>query len=196
VLTRPTDDRGTGLVEIVVAMSVLTVVMAGVMAVIIMMSRATATVGMLSTATAQLRTVIDSTGRQLAEASAVNTPTVVGTDLYLEVRSDAVAAGRAATCVQWRFRSSTRELQSRSWDTLTVSPTAWRTVVANVGNGIGSRPPFSVQPADSVHARPIVTLDVVVTPAGQPSVSLAGAYALRNYQVASPREVCTEVSRS
>jgi type II secretory pathway pseudopilin PulG len=196
VLTRPADDAGTSVIEIVVAMSVLTAVMAAFMSVILMMSRATATAGSVGNSTTQLRSVLDAVGRQVAGASSVNSPAVVGTDVYLELRTDAVAAGSAATCVQWRFRTSTQELQRRSWDTLTLSPTAWQTVVTDVGNDPASRPPFVVRPADSVHARPVVTFDVVVTPQGQPSVSLTGAYTLRNYQLATAREVCTEVGRS
>lgn len=189
-------DDGVTVVEMVVAMAVVSVLLAGYLSVILVMSRATATAGSLATAATQLRAVVNTLGRQAENASAATTPGTVGTDLYLELRSDAVVAGSAPTCTQWRFRSSTRELQTRSWSTLHPVASSWRTVVSDVGNDRSIRPPFSVQAADAVHVRPVVTLDLVVSPAGQPTVSLTGAYSVRNYRLAPTGPVCTEVARS
>jgi hypothetical protein len=184
------------LVEIVVAMSVLSILMAVFMSLVVVMSRATVTTRSIGTSATQLRAVVDALGRQAENASAATSPTVVGTDLYIELRTDAVAAGSAATCVQWRFRSVTRELQSRSWSTLNPSATAWRTIVADLGNDPNTQPPFTVQAADSVHVRPVVTVDLVVHPPGGPTTSLASAYSLRNYMLAPTGPVCAEVARA
>ncbi|MDQ1288637.1 MAG: hypothetical protein QG622_2203 [Actinomycetota bacterium] len=189
-------DRGTSVIELVVAMSIMAVLLAGFMTVVMMMTKSTATAGSVSKATGELRTVVDSLGRQAAFASSVNTPTQVGTDLYLEMRTDSVAAGESSTCVQWRYRSTSGELQRRSWDTLTISPSTWTTVASNVRNDLATRPPFVVLQANSVHAKPVVTIDLLVRQLGQPSVSSSSAFTVRNFTGASGSSVCTEVARA
>jgi len=189
-------DDGVTILEMVVAMAVVSVLMAVYVSMVLVMSRATATAGSIATATAQLRAVVDSLGRQAGIASAATAPATVGTDLYLELRSDAVSAGNAPTCTEWRFRSSARQLQVRSWSTLNPVASTWRTVVSDLGNDLATHPPFSVQPVDGLHARPVVTIDLVVSPAHQPTVSLTGAYSLRNYGSAPVGAICAEVARS
>jgi hypothetical protein len=149
----------------------------------------------IATASTQLRTVVDGLGRQAQNVSVATTPTVVGSDLYLELRSDTVAAGSAATCVHWRYRSEIKELQSRSWRTMIASATPWRTVVTDLGNDLATRPPFTVQAADSVHVRPVVTVDLLVTPRGQPTSLVTNAFGLKNYLSAPAGAVCTEAAR-
>jgi hypothetical protein len=177
-------------------MMIVSVLLVGFISVVMTMTRSTATAGAVNRTTTELRAVVDSLGRQAAFASSVNPPTTVGGDLYLEMRTDSVSAGKPSTCVQWRYRSATGEVQSRSWNTLTISPTSWKTVARDVRNPLATRPPFVVRPADSVHAKPVVTIDLLVRPLGQPSSTGTSAFTLRNFVGASGSAVCTEVARA
>jgi len=192
---RRLDDRGTSMVELAVSMTIVGVLVAAYLSMTVVMSRTTSRAMQVAQASTQLRAAVDGLGRQIPSATAVNTPTQVGNDLYLELYTDDVVSGAAPLCTQWVFRSATDVLQVRSWTTTLVAPTAWRTVVANVGNDLVTRPPFTVTPADSVHTRPVVTVDLVVAPPGQPTSNARSAYTLRNYDTGSGT-VCTQVARS
>ena len=189
-------DAGFSAVELVIAMSIFSVLMVAFMSAVMLMTRTTTVTGQIARGATQLRQVFDNLGRTVESASGVNTPTLVGQDLYIEFRTDAVVAGSAAVCTQWRYRPTAAVIEERSWSPLDAAPTAWRTLAAAVVNDVTTQPPFTVQAADSVHTLPLVTFDIRIHPTGSPMTSDAGIYAARDYVAGGPSPVCTEVGRS
>jgi len=192
----PGCDRGFSVVELLIAMSIFSVLMGAFLSAVTLMTRSTAVAGQVAQGATQLRQVFDVLGRSVASASDVNSPTLVGQDLYVEARTDAEVAGSAAVCTQWRYRPSAAVIEERTWSTLDDVPTAWRTLAANVINDVSTQPPFAVQAADSVHTLPRVTFDIRIRPVGSPQTSDWAIYTARNYVVGGPSPVCTEVGRS
>jgi prepilin-type N-terminal cleavage/methylation domain-containing protein len=189
-------DLGYSAIELVIAMSVFSVLMSAFMSAVMLMTRTTTITGQVAQGATQLRQVLDGLGRAVASASAVNTPSLVGHDLYIEFRTDAVVSGSAAVCSQWRYRPSAQVIEERTWSTLDAAPTGWHPLAADVVNDVLTQPPFTVQAADSVHTLPRVTFDIRIHPTGSPVTSNSGIYTARNYVAGGPSPVCTEVGRS
>jgi type II secretory pathway pseudopilin PulG len=184
------------MLEMVVSMLILSVVMAGFMSAVIVMSRTTTTTRQVIDGSSQLRVVLDSLGRNLTAAVAVNAPTPVGQDLYVEFEVDAKQAGVPPLCTQWRYQPASGLIQQRTWDTVNPSASAWTTRAANVVNDVTTQPPFTVLAADSTHAAPRVLVDLRIHPAGGPLSADGSAFVLRNYVSGGPSPVCTQVGRS
>jgi hypothetical protein len=144
------------------------------------------------------RAASDALGRQVATASATNTPVLAGGNWYLEFSIDAVKAGNDQQCTQWRYQPSTRLLQYRTWSTVTLVATPWTTVSDALVNDVGSQPPFTVYPSDSGFALPRVAVDLRLATAVGSVVQIQGQYTLRNSIDAappSPTTVCTQLGR-
>ena len=188
--------EGYSAIELLIAMTIFSVVLGAFMSTVMLMTQTTTVAGQVAQGATQLRQVFDLLGRSVESASGVNTPTAVGQDLYVEIRTDAEVSGSAAVCTQFRYRPSAQVIEERTWSTLDDVPTGWRTLASNVINDVTTQPPFTVQAADSVHTLPRVIFDVRIRPVGAPETSSSGIYTARNYVAGGPSPVCTEVGRS
>src|SRR3712207_593932 len=91
-----------------------------------LMTSTTARVTTTGEVVAEGRAASDALGRQLATASATNTPVQSGGNWYLEFATDDVKAGKDRQCTQWRYTPSTRRLEYRSWSVVTLVATGWK----------------------------------------------------------------------
>lgn len=190
--TRPHgSDEGMTIVELIIAMSIFTVVIALFMGGVAMMTRSAAQSQDVADSGDAVRTVLQRFDQTARYAESVNLPgTGPSGARYVEYRIKAVRAGERPQCVQWRYVPSTGELQNRTWDDVPgAALPAWRTLVVDVRDDTTMTPttyPFRVQRADTTYTRQrlTVTLQVGGT-AAKPAVSVANTYVGRNSSVHS-----------
>jgi prepilin-type N-terminal cleavage/methylation domain-containing protein len=195
--TRRRDDAGFTLVEVAIAMLVLSVLLAVFVRAVSLMTSTTTRVTTTGEAATEGRAASDALGRQLGTASATNTPVLAGGNWYLEFSTDEVKAGVDRQCTQWRYQPSTQRLEYRTWSTVTLTATSWITVSDAVVN-TGSQPPFTVYASDSAFMLPRVAVDLRLATRVGSIVQVQGQYTLRNSVDApppSPSTVCTQLGR-
>jgi prepilin-type N-terminal cleavage/methylation domain-containing protein len=125
---RSGDDEGFTLIEMIVAMSIFSVILAIFASAITDWTKDVVKTSRVSDQTSTGRVVFNLLDKQVPSAAAVNRPVLVGTDWYVEMETDATSPN---TCIQWRMRTATHLLQWRTWatNTGTIAATpAWRTV--------------------------------------------------------------------
>jgi prepilin-type N-terminal cleavage/methylation domain-containing protein len=197
------DDAGYTLTELLVSMAIFATLLALVTA------STTTMFNSLRKQTGQTdnldnsRKVIQLLDKQVRYANAINTPGT-GTDgaFYVEWRSG--NTNQQQTCYQWRWVSSTKVLQYRTWlpplfGSGTVTATAW----TQPGNGVsqsGATPLFSITPdATSVTASHELLTVMFVSTHGKPSksttskVSLTAANSATSSAPTTP--LCNEIGR-
>src|SRR3954451_3759948 len=191
------DDAGFTLVEVAIAMLVLSVLLAVFVRAVSLMTSTTTRVTTTGEAVTEGRAASDALGRQLGTASATNTAVLAGGNWYLEFSTDEVKAGADRQCTQWRYQPSTQRLEYRTWSTVTLTATSWITVSDAVVN-TGSQPPFTVYASDSAFMLPRVAVDLRLATRVGSVVQVQGQYTLRNSVDApppSPSTVCTQLGR-
>jgi prepilin-type N-terminal cleavage/methylation domain-containing protein len=132
-------DEGFTLMELLVAIGLLSILMAIVTTAIVSMFQAMRKQQGQADAIGQIRVVVDKLDKSVRYANAVNTPgvgTTAGT-LYVEWRTGNLtgATNYTQTCTQWKFDSSAGTLQSRTWnegDSTSIS--AWFTQATGISN--------------------------------------------------------------
>jgi type II secretory pathway pseudopilin PulG len=194
---RRDDDAGTTLIEILVAMIVLSMLLAVFVRAVGLMTSTTTRVTTTAEVVTEGRAASDLLGRQLATASATNTPVLTGGKWYLEFSTDQVKAGTDRQCTQWRYTPSTRTLEYRTWSVVTLVATGWWRVSDAVVNTT-AQPPFSVYPSDSTFMLPRVAVDLRLATTVGSVVQTQGQYTLRNSLDAPPptaSTVCTQLGR-
>ncbi|TQK75601.1 prepilin-type N-terminal cleavage/methylation domain-containing protein [Rarobacter incanus] len=130
-------DKGMTLVELIVAMGILTVVLAIFMAGVVSMVKTTVRSETATTANDQMRNVFQRMDREIRYASDINRPGIVSGKQYVEYRYVDDQNEGVATCVQWRYDSSAGELQRREWtEGKTSTITSWITLVTKGRNNL------------------------------------------------------------
>lgn len=150
-------DSGITLIEMTVALTVMAIAMSIFTTGIVQIFRTTSRVESLSSSQSQVQTAFDRLDREVRYASAISDP-VTGADSYVEYL---MATTGTNTCVELRMRSSTGQLQRRTWlkDAATVTPTAWTLLASSVS----ATTPFIVTPADSVLTSPTLQVNLKLT---------------------------------
>lgn len=169
------DERGFTMIELIVAMMILSVIIVVSLSAVVNMTRSTVRSQAITDAADQLRTTFQRLDKEVRYAAAINTPAQVGNAIYLEYLVEHNAATGIPECVQWRYQVDTGELQRRSWENGTSNPSGWQTLVTDLHNDLGqpSQQPFVLQRAEIgadgreyVHQRLGVFLDSGLGDAG------------------------------
>jgi type II secretory pathway component PulJ len=146
--TRPDDDAGFTLIDMMVAMTLMTIVMAVFTGAIVRMYRVANNVDAKSVAQASINVAMQRLDREVRYAKGISTPYLVNNNQYVDMLSiQRVGANTVQQCIQVRVVSGV--LAQRTW-TFQASPlnlSAW----VPLANGLTSATPFTYRPPnDSV----------------------------------------------
>jgi hypothetical protein len=199
-----TEETGSSLMELVVAMTVMLIFMGMFTGAIMAMSRSQSKAQSTSETSAQTNTVFlwfDKTVRYAAAISSPGTGTGTG-DWYVEFRMTHTGT---EVCTQARLDITTRQLQRRSWQvagSIASGLTAWVPVTSGLANGSAaagsSDQPFVTKPAKSSEGSQQLTINAVATggPANAVTTSRASfSFTAINSTLPPATNVCQEVGR-
>ncbi|SNS38225.1 prepilin-type N-terminal cleavage/methylation domain-containing protein [Micrococcales bacterium KH10] len=167
LIDREHADRGMTLVELLVAMGILTFIFVVFMGAVTVMTKDTARVAAVGDAGDATRRVFQRFDKQVRYANAINLAGMgtAGTAYYVEYRVTPKVPGGDATCYQWRYVPGKGQLQQREWlDVSSPAVSDWLVVAKDVRNslGVSGQYPFVVHRSDSTYIsqRLDVVLDV------------------------------------
>lgn len=143
------QDHGYSLIELLVAMSLFTVLLATFMQGVVLMTKNTVRTQSVGNSSDSLRKVFDSMDKQLRYASALNAPARVGNSWYFEFTTTAKVDGVGGnTCTGYKLDTDADTLSIRTWtDGATTLPT-WRMLANRIVNDPTTQPPFTFRAAD------------------------------------------------
>lgn len=189
------DDAGATLVELLVAMSILTTVLVVMLSAVVGLSRMTVKTQNTADATGDVRAAYLRLDRDVRYADAISVPGQVSGDWFVEMTRPATGTS-GARCSQWRFHQAGSTLQVRTWVRGAAVPTAWSTVAGSLALD-PARAPFTRAAAGSAPAQggnvPLARQQLAVhllaqrgtgRPAGTAVVDTA--FTARNSSAASP----------
>jgi prepilin-type N-terminal cleavage/methylation domain-containing protein len=179
--TRPRDDSGFTLVELLVAMGIFGVLLAVFATSITSFSRSTVRTYRSSDQATQSRIVFNQFDKQVRAASAITQPAVgtSGLNWYVEYRDETVVPG---TCTQWVLRTDTDTLAVRDWTVGATSATAasaWRTLATNVVNTT-AQDPFGLVISTSTVPRQRLTVSLRFQSGTGPLTLTSSTFVARN----------------
>jgi prepilin-type N-terminal cleavage/methylation domain-containing protein len=139
------DDAGLTLIEVMVAMGLMSVVMVIATAAIAEIYHSVNESDNTAEAQAQVTTAFTRLDQEVRYARSISTPAVVNGDNYVEYL---LSVDNVDTCVELRLQTSTNELQRRQWtkNVNPAAPTSWTTLADVVTAGV----PFTTISADKV----------------------------------------------
>jgi type II secretory pathway component PulJ len=196
---RRRTEAGTTLVELLVVMSLLSVIMGIVLAGLVSMQNTENRVNNRSQTNDQVRLAVEQIDKQVRSGNVLYDPALEGANA-----GSGIAAGfsmRVYTqangvqrCVQWRVTGAT--LQARSWSQAWQSDNAvsdWRTVADHVVN-TSSNPPFALDPTAGFGSR-LVNIDVIANVRSDTGANVEGKTSVtgRNTQYGYDPVVCNVV---
>ncbi|MGY4642607.1 PulJ/GspJ family protein [Cellulomonas sp. URHB0016] len=156
VLRRRADDSGMTLTELIVSMGIFSVVVVIFMSGVVVMTKNTARAQVVGDSGDTALKIFQKLDKEVRYSSGVNAGGAGATagTYYVEYLITAVEGGTQPKCVQWRYSSTTRKLERRSWPNVaTPTATAWLTMATNMRNDLSvvTDRPFTFTPADSVN---------------------------------------------
>lgn len=139
------DDAGLTLIEVMVAMGLMSVVMVVATAAIAEIYHSVNESDHIAEAQAQVTTAFARLDEEVRYARSISTPAMVDGDNYVEYL---LSVNNVDTCVELRLHTSTNELQRRQWtkNVNPPAPTTWTTLADVVTAGT----PFTTISADKV----------------------------------------------
>jgi prepilin-type N-terminal cleavage/methylation domain-containing protein len=145
LLDRARDDAGVSLVELMVAMGLMSVVMVMATGAIAQIYHSVNESENTAEAQAQVTRAFVRLDQEIRYARSISTPAVLNGDFYVEYLMSVDAVD---TCVELRLKTATNELQRRQWtkNTAPPAPTGWTTLADVVTAGV----PFTTISADKV----------------------------------------------
>ena len=164
-----TRDEGLSLIELVVAMSIFTVVLSIYFGALISMSHTTVRAQDSVDASDALRATFNTLDHQARYATSINRP-VQGSSLawYVELEATNLPDGEKPICYQWRLDPATKVLSTRTWTedgTSVVTAwhgVSWRVTSGNVNGAGAAVSPFVFEPAGSSKLRQQLTVHLTV----------------------------------
>ncbi|NYI41358.1 PilW family protein [Demequina lutea] len=188
------DDSGLTIIELVVAMSIFTIVLAIYFSALISMSKTTVQAQGSVDASDALRATFNVLDHEVRYASSINTPGQGASGAwYAEFEATDLPQKAFPMCYQWRLDPNTHVLSTRTWtEDGTSAPTAWHGVSWNVQAG-GGASPFTLTPAVGTVLRQSLTVHLTVKgPAGAQLADQETTFIARNSSSASKSDlVCT-----
>jgi prepilin-type N-terminal cleavage/methylation domain-containing protein len=138
-------DAGMTLMELVVAMSVMSIFMTMFSAGVVQMFRAANKSESASTAQSQVNLAFLRLDKEIRYAAGLSAPGPVGSDPYVEYLTTNTGS---PVCSELRLHLATRQLQRRTWPQGSgTAPTAWIPLASDVS----SAQPFTVSGADATY---------------------------------------------
>ncbi len=189
--TRFGDDRGVTLIEVVTAMSIMSILMViftgGILEVYRFANRSEAA----AAASTQLNIAFMRLDKEVRYASGISTPGTVGVDHYVEYL---ITNTGTPVCVELRLDVADRQLQRRTW--VQGSPPGSLTAWTPLTSGVSGDQPFTTRPADATFSYQRLTVTLTAD-AGSGSTARAteGSVtftALNTSFESSTANVCTE----
>jgi type II secretory pathway pseudopilin PulG len=148
VRARAGRDDGVTLIDVVVAMSLMSIFLAMFTTSILSVYRALNRSEARAASQSQLNIAFLRLDKEIRYAAGIAAPGLVGADQYVEYVQ--TSAG-TAICVQLRLNRSTRQLQRRWWSqSATPTASAWLPIASNVDSGAADGP-FTRLPADPTY---------------------------------------------
>ena len=132
-------DRGVSLIELIVAMSIFSIVLVVFMAAVASMAKVTVRSEATSDSADQMRNVFLRLDKEVRYASDINTPATSAGAIYIEYWVPASSADGTSLCVQWRDVTATDILERRTWTQgAPGTVTGWITMADNLRNNLSS----------------------------------------------------------
>ncbi len=141
---RRTWDSGITLIEVVVSMSIMTIVGAIFTAGVLQMFRSANRSEAASTAQSQINNAFLRLDKEIRYAAGISTPGSVGSDSYVEFLTTNTGT---PVCTELRLHVATRQLQRRTWiqGSSPLTPSAW----IPLASFVSSTQPFTLSAADA-----------------------------------------------
>jgi type II secretory pathway pseudopilin PulG len=139
----PRNDDGVSLTELIVAMGIMAMVGAIFAGGILQIYRSVNKADSTYEAQSQINLAFVRLDKEVRYARAISDPGTVSGDYYVDYL---VQLNSVDTCVELRLRTSTSELQRRTWtkNATPLAPTSWTTLAT----GVTSSAPFTTVAAD------------------------------------------------
>jgi len=155
---RASRDSGITLIEVVVAMSIMTVVGAMFTASVLQLFRSANSSEAASTAQSQVNIAFLRLDKEIRYAAAISTPGSVGADSYVEFLTTYTGT---PVCTELRLHVATEQLQRRTWiqGSSPLTPSAWIPLASSVS----STQPFTFTAADATFNFQRLRLQLVAT---------------------------------
>ncbi len=152
-------EDGFSLIELLVAMSIFSVVLVVSMAGIVAITGNLRKVTNQRDAMDQTMRVMTRLDKEVPYASAISAPGQVGSDWYVEYETTLAGSD---TCDQWRLLAATDVIQHRSWINGNTPPMTWETVATNIVNDPTAHKPFVLQTSanDPTLMREVLSVDL------------------------------------
>lgn len=151
---RANDDAGATMMELVVAMTLLSIFLGVFSTAVYSMTRTVSKVDAVVASSDQVNQAFLELDKTVRYANAITTAGTSSASGNWYVEYNTVASG-PDVCTQLRIDKTARQLQSRTWTVISrtsyTTPTPWRMLANNVTNGTAGAgstdQPFSVPPA-------------------------------------------------
>lgn len=158
---RPVGDAGTTMIDVVVAMTLMSAFMAMFTGGIVQMFRSANETEAMSIAQSQLTTAFLRLDGEIRYAAGISDPGPVGADSYVEYLTTNTGV---AVCTELRLNVASGQLQSRSWprDVTPPAPGAWNPLASD----ISSSQPFVRSAGDSTYNFQRLRLNLAATAGG------------------------------
>ncbi len=143
---RAASDNGFTMIDIVVTMTVMSIVMVLFSAAVQQIYNAEERTEATSTSQSQSVTAFQRLDKQIRYASGISTQGLVGADQYVEFQT---TNSGAAICTELRVHVANGQLQERTWTSgmTPLVPTAWKPLAS----GVSSSTPFTFYAADATY---------------------------------------------
>ncbi|MEV6598289.1 prepilin-type N-terminal cleavage/methylation domain-containing protein [Actinoplanes sp. NPDC051346] len=189
------DDAGFTLLELMVALAILSVAMAIFTTGTLQLFRGTSKIESASIAQSQLQVAFERLDREIRYASALSIPAVVNGDPYVEYRTE---NSGTAMCTELRLHAADQQLQRRTWveGPAPITPTPWIPLASGISAAAAGTDPFTFVPTDDTYGWQRLTIDLSAASGGEGSSATSKASkvtitALNTSPNTSITDVCT-----
>ncbi len=182
------DDSGFSLVELLIAMMIFSIFLIILVSTLTGIQRASTKVSVVAQTSNGMLNVFSKFDRQVRYADSVNFPGLGASGArYVEFRVPAASSPNGVTtCTQWKYDPVAKSLQSRTWpEAANATPTAWFTVLPNVGALPAATYPGDRNPSDSRFKIQRLVLTISGGQSATQGASASTTFVARNSSISS-----------